>query len=381
MDIRVLNRWLVAIALAFVISACTGRDESPDAAMQDESPDAEMADLSAFSFITQGPQGEAPTDYAAPVLVDAISDEDAATLAAGGYRAAILMHTSSDWTGAVIDGAQAYFEALGIEVVAVTDAEFDANKQRTDIETALALDPDVIITLVLDPVSGAVALRQAIDQGVNVVLLSNLPQDFMHGTDYVSIVTDDLFNMGRLVAEMINDSLDGQGQVALLYHDAAYYVTNQRDQAVEGVILRDFPGIEVVAKRGIADPQDTETIAAALLTQFPDIDAIYAPWDTIAEGVIAAARGVDSDVAVFTMDLGATTVLDMVQNGNVRGVVADLPYVLGETMAKIGALGILDRDAPPFVTVPAISVTVENIAESWRQSLNRELPAEIVAEL
>ena len=71
----------------------------------------------------------------------------------------------------------------------------------------------------------------------------------------------------------------------------------------------------------------------------------------------------------------------MVRDGNVRGIVADLPFVLGETMAKMGVLGVLGRDAPPFVTVPAIKVTADNVAEGWEQSLNRELPAEIIGEL
>ena len=330
-----------------------------------------------FSFETVGPLGESPVDY----RDIRVSDAEIASIRDGNYRAALLMHTSSDWTNAVILGARSMFDTLGVEVVAVTDAEFDSNKQRTDIETALALDPDIIITLVLDPVSGAVALRQAVDKGVKVVLLSNWPNDFVHGEDYVSIVTDDLFGMGEATAELIAGHLGVSGRVALLYHDADYYVTNQRDASVEAVLRRDFPDIEIVTKRGIANPADAETLAAAILTQFPDVDAIYAPWDTIAEGVVAAARGVNSDVSVFTMDLGANNALDMVKGGNIRGVVADLPFVLGETMAKIGVLGVLNREAPAFVTVPAIKVTSENIETEWERSLNRSLPEEIRSEL
>ncbi len=364
MDTKKLVAILIATLICFSsISLFAGGQEEPD-----------TGDL---VLETRGPQGELPTNYGEIY----ISQEDRDTIRSGNYRAAILMHTSADWTSAVIAGAQSTFDDLNIEVVAVTDAEFDSNKQRTDIETALVLDPDIIITLVLDTVSGAVALKQAVDQGVSVVLLSNLPSDFVHGQDYVGIVTDDLFKMGESVAEMINDHLGGSGEVALLYHDADYYVTNQRDQAVETVLRRDYPNINIVARQGVANPTDGETAASAILIQYPDVDAIYAPWDTIAEGVVAAARSSNSDVAVFTMDLGANNVLDMVKGGNVQGIVADLPFALGETMAKMGALGILDRAVPPFVTVPAIKVTRDNVELTWEQSLNRTLPPEIMDEL
>jgi ribose transport system substrate-binding protein len=327
-----------------------------------------------FVYETKGPSGEAPTGYQDVALTDA----DIAAIKNGNFKAAILMHESTDWVNAVIAGARDAFGKLGIEVVAVTDAQMDSNKQRTDIETSLALRPDIIVTLVVDPVSGAVALRQAIDQGVKVVLISNLPSGFVHGKDYSSIVTDDLFAMGKSVAEMIGDSLGGKGEVALMYHDANYYVTNQRDKAVEAVLRRDYPGINIVAKQGIVNPSDGETITSAILTQHPNVNAVYAPWDSIAEGTVAAVRtSGKKNVGVFTIDLGAAMAMDLVTDGNMKGIVADLPYVLGETLAKVGALSKLGRSTPAFVTVPAIKVNKGNIQTEWQRSLNRPLPQEV----
>lgn len=331
-------------------------------------------DISNFVFETRGPNGELPVDSSNV----AVSDEDAMTIKEGKFKVALLMHESSDWVNAVLTGAQDRFAELGIEVVAVTDAEQDPNKQRTDIETALALNPDVIVTLIIDPVSSAVALKQAVDKGVKIVLISNQPQDFVYGTDYAGIVTDDLYAMGKSVAEMIGDDLGGEGEVALMYHDANYYVTNQRDQSVEAVLLRDYPNINIVAKRGIVNASDSETLASAILTQFPNVKAIYAPWDVLAEGVVAAARTAgNKDVAVYTIDLGANNAMDMAKGGNMKGIVADLPYELGKTLANMSALALLDKETPAFVTVPAIKITKTNLADSWKQSLNRELPAEI----
>ena len=64
---------------------------------------------------------------------------------------------------AVTAGAKDVFGQLGIQVVATTDAEMDSKKQQTDLETVLALKPNVIISLVIDPVSAAVAYKKAVE--------------------------------------------------------------------------------------------------------------------------------------------------------------------------------------------------------------------------
>jgi ribose transport system substrate-binding protein len=327
-----------------------------------------------YPYATVGPQGETATNYDEVNL----SDAEKEAVRSGNYKAAICLHETSVWTKAVTNGLKDMFKDVGIKVVAVTDAEMDPQKQRTDIESVLALQPDILVTLVIDPVSGAAALQQAIDQGVNVVLISNLPAGFVHGRDYVSIVTDDLFQMGKSVADMIGKFLGGKGKVALLYHDANYYVTNQRDRAVKAILQRDYPGIEIIAERGIADPNDGNVVASAILTQYPDVDAIYAPWDTIAEGVVAAARAnARDDVKVFTIDLGTSNAMDMVKDGNMKGIVADLPYVLGETLGKIGILSVLGKETPAFVTVPAVKIDKNNINTMWEKVMNEPLPEDI----
>ena len=323
---------------------------------------------------TTGPAGNEPTDYREVKL----SKDNIDAAKSHNLKIALLMHTSSDFTNSVIAGVKATAKKIGAEIVLVADAEFDANKQKTNIENALTLNPDIIITLILDPVSGAAALRPAIEQGVVVSLLSNLPDGFKHGKDYAAIVTDDLFNMGKSAAELIDDQLGGSGKVGLIYHDAAYYVTNQRDRAVKTVLLQKSPNIKIVSEKGIANPSDGELIASAMITRYPDIDAIYAPWDTIAEGVLAAVRANNKkNIKVFTMDLGATTVLDMAKDGNMKGIVADLPYELGATLTQAAVLQVLGKTPPPFITVPAIKVTKDNLEAGWEESLRRDLPIEV----
>jgi len=324
---------------------------------------------------TKGPGGEAATPSSALTL----SDSEVAKLKAGKYTAALLWHTSSDFVNAVTAGATDEFNRLGMSVVAQTDAGFDAAKQKSDVETILAKKPSVILALPLDPVTSAEAFRPAVAAGVKIVLLSNKPKDFVQGKDYVTIVTDDLFQMGKHAADALAAAIGKKGKIAWIYHDAQYYVTNQRDNAFKASIESDYPDISIVAKQGLADPARAQDIAQALLLKNSDLDGIYVTWAEPAEGVLAALRAAgNKHTKIVTLDLSEPVGLDMVKGGNVVAIVADKAYELGRAMATAAGYGLIDKPAPRFVVAPVLTVTKANVVEGWRESLRRDPPQSIV---
>jgi ribose transport system substrate-binding protein len=362
-----------AIGLMLALAACSdGSTDSAAPAPADEpAPSATTAALTE----TRGPNGEEAT----PVAELTLTPEEINRVQAGDYSAALLWHTSSDFVSAVASGAKDEFDRLDIEVVATTDAQFDAAKQASDVETVMAKDPDIIVSLPVDPTSAAEAFQPAVDAGVELVFLSNVPAGYTHGEDYVSIVTDDLFQMGKQAADALAESIGGEGEVGWIYHDAEYYVTNQRDNAFKTTIEQDYPEIEIVAEAGIADPARAEETATAMLTKNPDLDGIYVTWAEPAEGVLAALRNAgNTDTKVVTLDLSEPVAVDMVSGGNTVALVADKAYDLGVGLARAAAYGLLDKEAPPFVVAPALTVTAENVAEGWQESLHRDPPAAVL---
>jgi ribose transport system substrate-binding protein len=324
---------------------------------------------------TVGPGGEAATPSSALTLTDA----EVGTLKGGKYTAALLWHTSSDFVNAVTAGARDEFARLGIAVVAQTDAGFDAAKQKNDVETILAKKPSAILALPLDPVTSAEAFKPAIAAGVKIVLLSNKPKDFVQGKDYVAIVTDDLFQMGKHAADALAASLGGKGKVAWIYHDAAYYVTNQRDKAFKTTIEKDYPGIKIVAEAGITDPARAEDIAQALLLKNPDLDGVYVTWAEPAEGVLAALRAAgNTHTKIVTLDLSEPIALDMAKGGQVVGIVSDQAYELGRAMATAAGYGLLGKPAPAFVIAPVLTVTKANVVAAFTEALHRDAPKSVI---
>ena len=319
---------------------------------------------------TKGPKGETGV----PTSQITLTATEADKVKTGNYRAAILWHTSGDFVNAVGRGIKDQFGKLGITIVSETDANFDAATQASQVETVMALNPDIVITLVVDPVSGAQAFKKVVDAGKKLVLISNVPQGFEHGKDYVGVVSDDFFGMGTAAADLMGKALNKAGKVGYVFHDASYYVTNQRDQSFKSVLGQCFKDIQVVAEQGMADPAKGQEIAAAMLTQHADLTGIYVPWDQPAEGVVAAIRDAGSKAKVVTMDLGANNDLDMANGGIVYGKAVDLPYEIGVAVATEGAYGMLGKEAPPFAMVPAIEVTKDNVLDAYKQSFRIDAP-------
>lgn len=311
-----------------------------------------------------------------------LTDDQVAAARAGGFSAALLWAGAGEWYGALGAGASDRFAELGIEVVATADAEFDPAKQAADVENAMASNPDIILSLIVDPVSGAAAFQPAVDAGVSIALADNGAEGWTAGDQYVSIATGDHIGMGVAAAELMSDAVGGEGAIGMIYHDAEFFVTNNRDNAFRAAIEQRYPDMGIVDSKGFTEEGATYDVASAMIQQHPEIKGIYVAWDVAAEGVLEALRAAGrEDVKVVAHDLGATNDLDMAQGGIMYGTVADLPYQLGVTLANLAVLDLLGADAPPFVAVDYIKVTRENLADAWMASLNVALPPEIQAAL
>ncbi|WP_207782335.1 substrate-binding domain-containing protein [Phytoactinopolyspora limicola] len=370
---RTLAGAATGMCLILALAACsTGAGDTASTA--DESPGSTTSGnviLDREVNDTEGPNGEAAT----PVADLTFTDDEVAELRAGDYKAAMLWHTSSAFVAAVQAGAQAEFERLGIDVIATADAKFDAGTQADQVQTTMVRKPDVILSLPVDPTTAATAFRAAVDNGTELIFLSNVPEGFTRGEHYTSIVTDDLVEMGRQAAVALGDALGGTGEVGIMYYEAEYYVTNQRDAAFKQTLLAEFPDIEIVAEQGFTDPNTAESIASAMLTQNPGLDGLYTSWAEPAQGALAALRTAgNTTTKIVTLDLDDTVAVDMLGGGQTLAIVADEAWNLGKGMAAAAGYALLGKEAPAFAITGVLTVTKENVEQGYRDSLNSDLP-------
>ena len=382
--------WVIALAVIMVLGLImTGCTQSTVPAKESQAPATEAPATEAPSasveepaeapaadeILSTGPNGEKATT--ATVL--SLTDEEIQKVKEGGYKAAICFHyAGNDWSTAQQKGLQDTFAKLGIEVVSVTDANFKPEQQVSDIETVLALNPDIIVSIPTDPVATAPAYKKAAAQGVKIVFMDNCPVDMKAGVDYVSVVSADNYGNGVKAAEIMADNLGGKGKIGVIYYDADFFVTNQRVEAFEKTIATKYPDIEIVEKSGFEDPNKVSVVADAMLTKNPDLDGIFAVWDVPAEAVVASAIAAGrTDLVITTIDLGNNVARMIAEGGLVKGLGAQLPYDQGVAEATLAAYALLGKEAPQYVAVPALAVTYDNILEAYKTVYHTEAPDDI----
>ena len=340
---------------------------------QEDAPKTETETETENKGGATGPNGETATSASEIQL----TEEEKQQIRDGGYTAAISLHYGgNDWASSQLEGLQATFEDLGIEVVAVTDADFSAEQQVSDIETIMAKNPDIIVSIPTDATATADAFQTVTEAGIKLVFMDNVPEGMTAGEDYVSCVSADNYGNGCIAAELMGEALGGEGQIAMVYYDTVYFVTNQRDQGFKDTIAEKYPGIEIVSEQGFTDENGCSEQGDAILTQYPMIDGIYASWDIPMEGVLSSVRAAGltgDDVKLTTIDLGNNMAKEIAE-GSVVGLGAQLPYDQGVAEATLAAYSLLGKEAPPYVVVDAKRVERSNVLEAYEDVYHVEAP-------
>lgn len=325
------------------------------------------------------PNGVAP---AAPSVVE-LTEQEVAAVKARKLTAAIAMHETADgWAQAQLAGLKFQFDQLGIKIVSTTDAQMNPGSQVSQIETALARKPDILISLPTDPVATADIYRKATAEGVKVVFMDNVPKGFKPGVDYVSMVSDDRINAGVISGYQLAAAVGCKGKVGIVFHGVDFFVTHQSYLGVKEALAQ-FPDVKIVEEKGIVGPDfagETQTAVGAMLTKHPDLAGVWTVWDLPGEGAMAAARAENRpDFKITTLGLGKPAAIALAQNSLIVATATVAPYAEAIAEANLGAAAALGKtNLPGFVATEALPTYHANVLAAWKYSYGVEAPKDVV---
>jgi len=327
---------------------------------------------------TVGPDGEKAAWYDVLHLTPAEVEK----VKAMKLRVAFEAPTESEWGNANLRGYKAAAEQLNMDVAGVAYAELDPARQKKNMENFLALGVSLVDSQPQEIGLAANTYNPLVNAGVKLTFLSNVPAGYTPGKEYVGALTDSLYDMGADAADLLAKAIGGQGETLTITVSSVNYVSNTRDNAFRETIAKKYPKIKIVADGGFELVHDAGNVANGLLTRYPNVKGIYVSFSAPAVEVLDVVRSLGrKDIKITTMDLDTICALDMVQNGNIYGIVADLPYAMGYGRAMLGAYGALGKTAPKYVTSPSFSITKTNIKEGWKLSFGEDLPSDIAQHL
>jgi ribose transport system substrate-binding protein len=311
-----------------------------------------------FSF--KGPQGQTPTwDTELMLTVGEVEK-----IRAGGYTAAISWHgQQGEYTDALGGGIKDGLKHLGIKLVAEASADFDPAKQKSDVESMMAMKPNVIITLPTDSVTSVATFRPVVDAGTKLVLISNQPNGYVHGKDFVGITTSMPQDQGKFMAEAIGQATKSN-KVGFIFFDADFFIVNYIDGVVEEYLNDNYPDVTLY-KQGFANPAtDIEAAASALIQRYPEIDTLYVSFNAH-PAATACESAMRDDIKIVSQGLDKPYMQNMLSGGNIYAIITDSTYNIGVNAALLAGYGVLGKPAPEYTISPSATITRENLREMW----------------
>ena len=399
------RRVLTAVATMAIVAGCSSSTGSPTAsapaasAAASEAAASEQAssapaeawtqsdifagfdpmsvDLTGF---TPGPNGEQSTnaaDVAEPVA-------DCLAQVKGKKLAFLNGLSGNSWMAAIEKGVREKAAAYGLDVVATASTDFDPAKEAAAVETVMASQPDILVTIPVDPTAGAADYKPAVDAGVTLSFYDNPVEGWTAGNQYVAITTGDHYRMGKDAADLLAQALGGKGTYGFIQLDVVFYNSNNREKGFLAEMAQKYPDIKNVAWAGFTDDSTVGALTDAMLTQHPDLDGIYVSYSGgPATGVLASLQAAgNTHVKVVTHDLDAANDVIMATAGsNYYGTAIEHTYDEGAGTVKAAVLKLCGMTVPPFIVVPALAVNRDNLAQAWADAWHQTPPDEVTKAL
>lgn len=337
----------------------------------------EQTSFAAATIVGLGPNGETPES---PERLRP-TDADAEAARKARFKVGVAMHTMDlDWARQQVQAIRDTLTTYGAELIGITDASFKAQRQSADLDQMIALAPDAIISIPVDVAATAAAYRRVADAGIKLVFMSQPAAGLTHPADYACVVSQDMEGTGFAAAELLAAQIAPRGTVGLVDFGIDFYTTNQRTLAVRRWLADNRPDI-IIKETAFLDPSDAERVTADFLAANPDVSGLFVPWDAPAMDAVRAARAAGRKIPITTSDLGNEVATEMASGGLVKGLGAQQPYEQGIAEAQACILALLGRDTPPWVVLPAVSVTVDNLLEQYERIWHEDPPAALSTEL
>ena len=341
---------------------------------------AKIDDLSQ-TVVSLGPRGEEGVLYTEIQITDAQKEK----IRAGNFTAAISMGwLGDDWASQQLLGLKETFADLGIEVVAETNANWEDARQISDLDAISVLKPDLVVSIPLNTATTASAFQRLADAGSQIVFIDQAADGMQPGEDYVSVISSDNLALGMYLADLLNDAVGGEGDVAAMYYANDFHVTNLRYIGFIARMIAKYPDLQLVAAAGHDNPNKGQEVAQALLARYPTLKGVYGSWSIPAMGAATAARingKRPADFKIVNENFDQIVAAEMAANSFIAGISTQQPYTQGVTEASAGALALIGESLPSYISVPPVRVSRDNLAEAYEKIYRIPLPETMQSDL
>lgn len=262
---------------------------------------------------------------------------------------------AGDYFTAWTAGAKAQAAATNIDLT-VYDARNDNAKHASDLEQAIASQPDAIIvdhgqTDTIEP-----RIREAVDAGIPVIVYDLALED----TEGVLVTSQSDASMAAGVLDQLIDDVGEGANVGLV--SAEGFAPLDRRKVVWDEYVADNGLNELFFTGEVTESTATDNIPLvdAAIKAHPDVQAIFAPYDEITKGVVQAVtqNNLQDKIKVYGIDISNADIEVITAEGSpwVATSATD-PAAIGAAVVRTLALSLADQLDETEVSFPAVTIT------------------------
>lgn len=245
--------------------------------------------------------------------------------------------------------------------------DIQAARTETELQEQLSILETMLLNnyaaYLLSPLSNDNLNRVVYELTADRIPVINVNCEYIADAD-VFVGTRQL-DIGIMAAEFIGERLNGVGKVAIIEGIPGSYTSIQRTTGFVTTIKDKYPNIEIVASvPGDYERQKGMDVAMDILTQNPDLDAIFACNDNMALGAVEAIRMTDvsklGKIIVIGAD-GTDAAYDSIAKGELTGTVDQFPQINGEIAMEVALRMLAGQPIPRVVRTPVELIHLGNI--------------------
>ena len=257
-------------------------------------------------------------------------------------------------------------KGVTIDVLSVP-TEQDTEQQLNQLQTALAQGYDAIMVSPITPTNLIPALVAANQAGIPIINVDERVDPAAAeaaGAKLTSVIASDNRDAGARAAQYMIDSIPDGGKVAIIEGKAGNQSGLDRKEGFQEAIEA-AGNFEIVASQPADwDQQRALDAATNILQANPDLVGFYAANDTMALGVVEAARAagkLDQVVIIGTDAIPAA--LAAVQADDMEGTVAQFPAEEARIATSLAILALQGHPVEGFIPSPIELITKDNVAD------------------
>ncbi len=261
---------------------------------------------------------------------------------------------------ALSKGAEAKAKQINPNVkVTALSADYDLNKQFSQIDNFIAAGVDLILLNAVDAKAIEPALRKAQKAGIVVVAVDVAA----NGAD-ATVQTNNV-QAGEIACQFIVDKLGGKGNVIIQNGPQVSAVIDRVNGCKS--VFKKHPDIKI-----LSDDQDAKgsrdgglNVMQSHLTRFPKVDGVFTINDPQAIGTDLAAQQLNrKNIVIASVDGAPDIEAALKADTQVQASASQDPYMIAQKAVEIGQ-DILNgkKPAQPMTLLPSTLITRANVKD------------------